>query len=99
MTTTAFAVSTSHKGVLTSTVVPSSTRQATNWASVRPSPRSGRRKVWSAIGQRGVHGLQDAVDVGQVELFEAGRGIGDVHPADAPHRSLEQVEGVMADAS
>src|SRR2546430_12779921 len=99
ITTTALAVSTSQSGVFTATVAPSSTRQATSWASVKPSPRSGRRKVWSAIGQRGVRGLQDAVDVGQVEFFVARRGIGDVHAAHAPHPSLEQVEGVMADAS
>src|SRR5437879_5063588 len=98
ITTTALAVSTSQSGVLTATVAPSSTRQATSWASVRPSPRSGRRKVWSAIGQRGVRGLQDAVDVGQVEFFVARRGIGHIQPANAPDRRLEAGEGVRADA-
>src|SRR6267143_2062223 len=97
ITTTALAVSTSQSGVLTATVAPSSTRQATSWASVKPSPRSGRRKVWSAIRQSGVRGLQDAVDVGQVEFFVARRGIGNVQPTNAPNRRLKYVEGVVAD--
>src|SRR3982074_277156 len=97
MTTTALAVSTSQSGALTSTRAPSATRQATSCASVRPSPRSGSRKVCSAIGERGVGGLQDAIDVGQVELLVTRWGIGDVHPADARDRCLEQVKGVMTD--
>src|SRR5437588_2096527 len=98
MTTTALAVSTSASGAFTSTSSPSLTRQATSCASVRPSPRSGRRKVWSAIGERDVGRLEDSIDVGQVELLVARRWVGRVHCAHAGDGSLEEVEAVVGDA-
>src|SRR5947209_19110208 len=97
MTTTALAVSTSASGAFTSTSSPSLTRQATSCASVKPSPRSGRRKVWSAIGEGDVDGLQDPIDIRQVELFVARRRIRRIHSADAGHRGLQQVEAVVTD--
>src|SRR5438876_9271750 len=97
MTTTAFAVSTSQSGSFTSTCPPSLTRQVTNCASVKPSPRSGSRKVWSAIGERDVDGLQDPIDIRQVELFVARRRIRRVHSTYAGHRGLQQVEAVVTD--
>src|SRR5947208_13914077 len=97
MTTTAFAVSTSQRGSFTSTCAPSSTRQLTSCASVRPSPRSGRRNVWSAIGEGDIGGLEDPIDIRKVQLFVAGGRIGRIHPTDASHRRLQQVEAVIAD--
>src|SRR5437764_210844 len=97
MTTTAFAVSTSHSGSFTSTCPPSLTRQVTNCASVRPSPRSGRRKVWSAIGEGDVDGFENPIDIRQVELFVARGWIRRIHPTDAGHRGLQQVEAVVTD--
>src|SRR5438105_11629357 len=98
MTTTAFAVSTSHSGAFTSTCAPSSTRHATSCASVKPSPRSGSRKVCSAIGERHVRCLEDSIDVREVQLLEAGGRIGRVHGPDPGDRRLEQVEAVVGDA-
>src|SRR5437867_11510466 len=89
MTTTAFAVSTSHSGSFTSTWPPSSTRHVTNCASVKPSPRSGRRNVWSAIGEGDVDGFENPIDIRQVELFVSRRRIRRIHPADAGHRRLQ----------
>src|SRR5438105_10621717 len=98
MTTTAFAVSTSHSGAFTSTCAPSSTRHATSCASVKPSPRSGSRKVCSAIGERHIRGLEDSIDVREVQLFEAGRRIGRIHRTYPGHRRLEEVEPVVGNA-
>src|SRR3989442_7823671 len=98
MTTTAFAVSTSHNGSFTSTWLPSSTRQATSCASVKPSPRSGRRKVCSAIGEGDINGFENPIDVRQVQLFVARRRIQRIHPADAGHRRLQQVAAVVTDS-
>src|SRR3989440_1296183 len=97
MTTTAFAVSTSHSGSFTSTCPPSWTRQVTNCASVKPSPRSGRRKVWSAIGEGDVDGFENPIDIRKVELLVARRRIRRIHSTDAGHRGLQQVEAVVAD--
>src|SRR2546430_7564885 len=97
MTTTAFAVSTSHSGSFTSTCPPSWTRQVTNCASVKPSPRSGRRKVWSAIGEGDVDSFENPIDIRQVELLVARRRIRRIHSTDAGHRRLQQVEAVVAD--
>src|SRR5436853_4209252 len=96
MTTTAFAVSTSHNGSFTSTCPPSWTRQVTNCASVKPSPRSGRRKVWSAIGEGDVDGFENPIDIRQVELLVARRRIRCIHSSDAGHRRLQQGEAVAA---
>src|SRR2546425_10919558 len=94
MTTTAFAVSTSHRGSFTSTCPPSWTRQVTNCAPVKPSPRSGGRKVWSAMGEGDVDGFENPIDIRQVELLVARRRIRRIHSTDAGHRGLQRVEAV-----
>src|SRR5207245_5835242 len=96
-TTTALAVSTSHSGALIWTCWPSVTRQVISCASVRPSPRSGRRKTWSGIRDDPVGCFQDAVHVGEVQLFEAGGRAGDVQPRHPLHRRLQEIEGVVAE--
>src|SRR2546428_11401118 len=97
-TTTALAVSPPHRGALISPCWPSVTRQVISCASVRPSPRSGRRKTWSGIRHDPVGCLQDAVHVREVQLFETGGRVGDVEPRHALHRRLQEIESVVAEA-
>src|SRR3569833_3011036 len=102
--TAAFAVSTSTTIWSTLTVSPTLTCQFRIAASVRPSPRSGRRK--SGTGHhRGVVPLQardrveDPVDVGQHVPLQLRRRVRDVEPGHAQHRRVQLVEALLRAAS
>src|SRR3954451_19494406 len=101
--TAAFAVSTSTTTWSTSTVSPTSTRQSTMAASVRPSPRSGSRK--SGTGHhRSVVPLQpgdrveDPVDVRQLVALELRRRVRDVEAGHPQHGRVQLVEALLGDA-
>src|SRR5699024_11003698 len=72
--TTDLAVSISTMTSLMATVSPTATRQATISASVSPSPTSGSLYSLtrtSSEGQGPVDSVQDAIDIGQVFVFDA----------------------------
>ena len=86
-------------------VSPTVTRQDTISASVRPSPTSGsgtlRCVMCGSFGrsesQRAVDGLENAVDVGEVDVLELGRREGRVERRHAQYRRLQRVERLLGD--
>src|SRR5690242_10316078 len=99
MSTRALAVSTCASGWLRVTVSPSCTSHSTSCASSRPSPRSGSRNWLIGLILLGaVYGFEDAVGVGQEELFDARGGIGDGGAADTLDGGGKGVEEVVHEA-
>ena len=98
--TTAFSVSTSASTWFKVTVSPAATCQVTISASVRPSPRSGRRKRRASLTARpgAVDLVEDAVGVGQEVALELGRRVGRGEAAHPAHRCLEVVEAALRNA-
>src|SRR5699024_12712631 len=91
------------------TPAPAATVRERMSASVSPSPGSGRRKASDMVSflrlgrpgsvrERAVDGVEDAIEVGQVVLFELRRRIRGVESADPEDRGLEVEEAALRDA-
>src|SRR5712672_4364164 len=108
--TSDLAVSISTRVSFTSTVSPTVTCHLTISASVSPSPTSGKVNWWASaivvlqrFGRRcsvlirGLDRIEYTVEIGQVVLLGARRGIRDVPAADALHGSFELGEALLGD--
>src|SRR4051812_28883650 len=102
ISTAALAVSTSTIGWLSFTSSPGWTNHLRISPSVRPSPRSGSLKSRNVgmpvlVGERAVDGVEDAVEIGEVVLFDPRRRVRRREAAHAQHRCLELVEALLRD--
>src|SRR5580700_11611874 len=97
--TTAFSVSTSTRTSLSATVSPGATCHATTTASVRPSPRSGSRKLRTSVMAGGTDRPRAGCDRRQARSGAELRGrVGRGEPTHPANWCLEGVEAVLPDA-